>query len=92
MDEAREIYGFVVTCVVGDNLTGELFLEMEMAYGFKQSTEELVIETYESLKQYAKENNCQYIKATTNIERAAQLMELGGMKLSSQNYILRIIS
>lgn len=90
MDAEREVYGFVITCLISDNLTGELFLEMEMAYGFRQSTEELVVETYENLKQYARENACSYIKATTNIERAAQLMKLGGMKLSSQNYILRI--
>ena len=90
LSEEREVYGFLITCVSTDSLSGDCYLQIEMVYGFRQSTEEVVFEVFAKLKAFAKENHCNFISATTSIERAIELMQLVGMKETSRNYAIKI--
>jgi hypothetical protein len=91
MDDDRLVYGFLITCVSDDPLTNEVFLMIEMVYGFRTSTEEMIHDVYAKLCEYAAAYGCNYIKATTNVARAAELLELVGMREVSKNYVARII-
>jgi hypothetical protein len=90
LNEQRETYGFIITCVSQDTLTKEEYLIIEMVYGFRKSNDEIVFETWECLKEFALAQGCEYIKANTNVARAAELLERVGFVETSRTFIARI--
>jgi len=90
LNETREIFGFLVTRVGSDSLSADNYLNIELVYGLRKSTPDVVFEVWEKLKEFALAYNCEFIKATTNIERAMELLELVGAREVSRNYSARI--
>jgi len=90
LNEARETYGFAITCIGKDPLTEETYLNIEVVYGFRKVTDEIVYEYWDKLKEYALAYGCDYIRATTSVARAAELLKQVGAEERSRNYVARI--
>lgn len=89
-NEEREIYGFLVTRIGSDSLAVDNYLNIELVYGLRKSTEEIVFEIWEKLKEFALGYGCKYIRATTNVARAAELLTRVGAKEISRNFSAEI--
>lgn len=90
MNEERNIQALLITCLAEDALTGEKLLSVDVGFGYRKSSDKFILEHWETLREYAAAHDCDYVKATTNVERAAEICKLVGAEEVSRNYVVRL--
>lgn len=86
----RRIHAMGVTSIVHDELFDIRSLSMMAIYGYRRLSEELVLDAFQQVKQYARANGCERMQLKTSSKRIRQLCDQLGLKASTTNYQMYI--
>lgn len=86
----KQIYAIVITSVSKHAYLGYDFLEIETVYGFRPMSNELALDGIDSIKRFAKANNCVKVQASTTVPRARELMSITGFTEDATIHSIKI--
>lgn len=89
-DFNKQIHAMIVTSIKEDLTFGYRTVWIEGLYGFRKLSDAQALDAIESLKTYARNTNCKYIRAITDSDRAKQIANLLGFYDFATAYTLEV--
>lgn len=83
-DNPNDVYGFIITSVVNDQVSASKTLNIYAVYAFKTVDSMLMKDAISSLNEFAKSNGCKRLTAYTNIEKVVELSKSVGFSVTAQ--------
>lgn len=79
-EDEHELYGVLITSIVNNKIFGYSVFVVDHMYAFRKWNNELVSETFECFKKFAKNASCVSIEVETNNEKAQQMAKRFGFE------------
>ena len=79
INDKREIVTIGITRIMRNGVTGEKYLQIQSGFGFQKAEDYLWKQDWETMKDFAKKENCSYVGVMSRNPRVLNLGKLIGM-------------